>query len=84
MVAVHSSRAHVARVHRLFLDDAGIDGINWSSHAPKLNPTENLWGILSVHLKQPNSSRETLLDIIHHLMRPLECCVHACGGHKHY
>ena len=37
-----NARPHVARVCRQFLDDQGIDTIDWPSHSPDMNQIENL------------------------------------------
>ena len=41
-----NAQPHVARVCRQFLDDEGIDAIDWPSRSSDLNPTENLWDLM--------------------------------------
>uniref|UniRef100_A0AAY5KJW3 Tc1-like transposase DDE domain-containing protein n=1 Tax=Esox lucius TaxID=8010 RepID=A0AAY5KJW3_ESOLU len=41
-----NARPHVARVCRQFLDDKGIDAIDWPSYSPNLKPIEILWDVM--------------------------------------
>eukprot|EP00064_Thunnus_orientalis_P024358 superscaffoldBa00010320_g24647 len=41
-----NARPHVARACRQFLDDEGIDAIDWPSRFPDLNPSKHLWDVM--------------------------------------
>ena len=45
-----NARPHVAEVCQQFLHDEGIDAMDWS--APKLNPIEHIWNIMSRSIHQ--------------------------------
>uniref|UniRef100_A0A8C4RYD8 Tc1-like transposase DDE domain-containing protein n=1 Tax=Erpetoichthys calabaricus TaxID=27687 RepID=A0A8C4RYD8_ERPCA len=47
-----NAQPYVARICRQFLEDEGIDTIDWPPHSPYINPIEHLWDIMfrSIHV----------------------------------
>nr|XP_024658590.1 uncharacterized protein LOC112434986 [Maylandia zebra] len=45
-------RPHVAGVCQQFLQDEGIDAVDWPAHSPELNPIEDIWDITSHSIHQ--------------------------------
>ncbi|KAI4904836.1 hypothetical protein NFI96_002911 [Prochilodus magdalenae] len=60
LLLVHNNaRPHVARVCRQFLENEGIDNIDWPTGSPDLSPIEHLWDTMlrSIRRHQPLSQR---------------------------
>ena len=58
-----NARPHGARVCRQFLDDEGIDAIDWPSHSPDLNPIENLWDVMYRFIWRNQDLPQTLQEL---------------------
>ncbi|KAI4894462.1 hypothetical protein NFI96_010012, partial [Prochilodus magdalenae] len=47
-----NARPHVAAVCQQFLQDEGIEAMDWPAHSPDLNPIEHIWDIMSRSIHQ--------------------------------
>ncbi|KAL0185765.1 hypothetical protein M9458_017435, partial [Cirrhinus mrigala] len=91
-----NARPHVAGVSQQFLQDEGIDAMDWPARSPDLNPFEHIWDIMSRFIHQRHVAPQTVQELadalvqetIRHLIRsmPRRCreVIQARGGHTHY
>lgn len=58
-----NARPHVARVCRQFLEDEGIDTIDWPPRSPDLNPIEHLWDIMFRSIRRRQVAPQTVQEL---------------------
>ncbi|MBN3291941.1 TCB2 transposase, partial [Polypterus senegalus] len=58
-----NARPHVARVCRQYLEDEGIETIEWPSRSPDLNPIEHLWDIMFRSIRRRQVAPQTVQQL---------------------
>ncbi|KAI4874008.1 hypothetical protein NFI96_007246 [Prochilodus magdalenae] len=59
----NNARPHVARVCRQFLENKGIDTIDWPTGSTDLNPTEHLWDIMFRSIRRHQVALQTVQEL---------------------
>uniref|UniRef100_A0A803J6Q4 Tc1-like transposase DDE domain-containing protein n=1 Tax=Xenopus tropicalis TaxID=8364 RepID=A0A803J6Q4_XENTR len=67
-----NARPHVARVCQQFLQDEGIDALDWPSRSPDLNPIEHIWDIMSRSIHQHHVAPQTVQELVDALVQVWE------------
>ncbi|KAJ8345374.1 hypothetical protein SKAU_G00295670 [Synaphobranchus kaupii] len=67
-----NARPHVARVCRQFLDDEGIDAIDWPSRSPELNPIEHIRDVMSRCIRRRQVAPQTVQELTDALIQVWE------------
>ncbi|KAI4872445.1 hypothetical protein NFI96_033688, partial [Prochilodus magdalenae] len=65
---------HVAGVYQQFLQDEGIEAMDWPARSPDLNPTEHIWDIMSRSIHQCHVAPQTVQELADALV---QCAVRA-------
>ncbi|KAI3351568.1 hypothetical protein L3Q82_020406, partial [Scortum barcoo] len=58
-----NARPHVAGVCQQFLQDEGIDAMDWPARSPDLNPIEHIWDIMSRSIHQRHIAPQTVQEL---------------------
>ncbi|KAI3375564.1 hypothetical protein L3Q82_003892 [Scortum barcoo] len=65
-----NARPHVAGVCQQFLQDEGIDAMDWPARSPDLNPIEHIWDIMSRSIHQRHVAPQTVQELADALVQP--------------
>ena len=58
-----NARPHVAGVCQQFLQEEGIDAMDWPARSPDLNPIEHIWDIMSRSIDQLHVASQTAQEL---------------------
>lgn len=67
-----NARPHVARVCQQFLQDEGIDAMDWPARSQDLNPIEHIWDIMSRSIHQRHIAPQTVHELVDTLFQVWE------------
>uniref|UniRef100_A0A803J4G0 Tc1-like transposase DDE domain-containing protein n=1 Tax=Xenopus tropicalis TaxID=8364 RepID=A0A803J4G0_XENTR len=67
-----NARPHVAGVCQQFLQDEGIDAMDWPACSPDLNPIEHIWDIMSRSIHQRHVAPQTIQVLVDALVQVWE------------
>ncbi|CDR18852.1 unnamed protein product [Oncorhynchus mykiss] len=66
------ARPHVAGVCQQFLQEEGIDAMDWPARSPDLNPIEHIWDIMSRSIHQRHVAPQTVQELADALVQVWE------------
>ncbi|CAJ0936225.1 unnamed protein product, partial [Ranitomeya imitator] len=67
-----NARPHVAGVCQRFLQDEGIEAMDWPARSPDLNPIEHIWNIMSRPIHQRHIEPQTVKELADALVQVWE------------
>ncbi|KAI4894837.1 hypothetical protein NFI96_004578 [Prochilodus magdalenae] len=67
-----NARPHVAGVCQQFLQDEGIEAMDWPAHSPDLNLIEHIWDIMSRSIHQQHIAPQTVQELADALVKVWE------------
>ncbi|KAI3369224.1 hypothetical protein L3Q82_007497 [Scortum barcoo] len=76
-----NARPHVAGVCQQFLQDEGIDAMDWPARSPDLNPIEHIWDIMSRSIHQRHVAPQTVQELADALVQVTIQALHTEDKH---
>uniref|UniRef100_A0AAR2JSC2 Tc1-like transposase DDE domain-containing protein n=1 Tax=Pygocentrus nattereri TaxID=42514 RepID=A0AAR2JSC2_PYGNA len=67
-----NARPHVAGVCQQYLQDEGIEAMDWPARSPDLNPIEHIWDIMSRSINQHHVAPQTVQELVDALVQVWE------------
>uniref|UniRef100_A0A8K9XH84 Tc1-like transposase DDE domain-containing protein n=2 Tax=Clupeocephala TaxID=186625 RepID=A0A8K9XH84_ONCMY len=67
-----NARPHAAGVCQQFLQEEGIDAMDWPARSPDLNPIEHIWDIMSRSIHQRHVAPQTVQELADALVQVWE------------
>ncbi|KAI4884472.1 hypothetical protein NFI96_001274 [Prochilodus magdalenae] len=67
-----NARPHVAGACQQFLRDEGTEAMDWPARSPDLNPTEDIWDIMSRSIHQSHVAPQTVQELADALVQVWE------------
>uniref|UniRef100_A0A674F3R5 Tc1-like transposase DDE domain-containing protein n=1 Tax=Salmo trutta TaxID=8032 RepID=A0A674F3R5_SALTR len=67
-----NARPHVAGVCQQFLQEEGIDAMDWPARSPDLNPIDHIWDIMSRSIHQRHVAPQTVQELADALVQVWE------------
>uniref|UniRef100_A0AAZ3RBZ6 Tc1-like transposase DDE domain-containing protein n=1 Tax=Oncorhynchus tshawytscha TaxID=74940 RepID=A0AAZ3RBZ6_ONCTS len=67
-----NARPHMAGVCQQFLQEEGIDAMDWPARSPDLNPIEHIWDIMSRSIHQCHVAPQTVQELADALVQVWE------------
>uniref|UniRef100_A0AAZ3QUN9 Tc1-like transposase DDE domain-containing protein n=1 Tax=Oncorhynchus tshawytscha TaxID=74940 RepID=A0AAZ3QUN9_ONCTS len=68
----NNARSHVAGVCQQFLQEKGIDAMDWPTRSPALNPIEHIWDVMSRSIHQRHVAPQTVQELVDALVQVWE------------